>query len=107
MVSETVDLILSAEADSEKKMKSAMTEAEKIVLSAEAYSDSVLQKQLDLAKTECASIEADYKRKFNDYQKKVNEKCSNEINKILKQSELKISAAADSIINSFFSCNYH
>lgn len=103
MVSDTISRVLAAEADANEQLALARSRADKIVSAAENYSKNTLEKKLSAAQSECASIEMDYKQKISAFQDQIRKKCSAESDRIKALSETNMTAAADSIISSFFS----
>lgn len=103
MASETVNKILEAEAEAEKKNAEARRRAEEIISSAESKAAIAVQKKLTDAKAESERIRQENKEKLAEFAEAAENKCSEQLEALKKNAEKNMDAAVGSIIKEFFS----
>lgn len=103
MASETVKMILNAEAESGKKLAEAKSRSEEIISDAERYSSVAIQKKLSEANSEAEKIRNHNAKKIADYTKIAEANCSSALSEIRKKAESNSDKAVDEVIKEFFS----
>lgn len=102
MASEAVKKILEAEAVSDKKTAEARKQRDEIISSASGSSALSIQKRIAEATSETAKLRSEYDKKAADYFEKAESECSKTLDKIKSQSENKMDAAVNAIIDRYF-----
>lgn len=103
MASETVNRILSAEAEYDRKLREARSRAEEIVRDAERSSSVAVQKKLGDANYEIQKIRAGNEEKLAEYTALAEEKCLKDIENIENMARLNFEKAVGAVIQTFFS----
>jgi len=103
MASETVNKILEAEAEADKKNAEARRRAEEIVRNAESKASIAVQKKLSEAKSESDRIRQDNRKKLADYISEAESRCNEQLKALSDSADKNMEAAVDAVIKGFFS----
>ena len=102
MASETVQKILDAEAESEKKRIEANERKEQLINEANGRSYETIQKRISDAVKETDKLKADYKHKLSEYVKEADKKCVTQLAELRTLSEKNMGNAVDAVIRNYF-----
>ena len=103
MASETVNKILEAEAEAEKRNADARRRAEEIINSAKSKAAVAVQKKLTEAMSESDKIRNENQSRLSDYISEAAAECNKTLEALENSAEKNMDAAVDSIIKGFFS----
>ncbi len=103
MASETVKMVLDAEAESDKKVAEARAKCDEIISSAEQKAALAVQKKITDATIQADKIRAENKKRLEEYTASALERCEDEISALKKLAADNSEKAADAVISRFFS----
>ena len=102
MASETVQKILDAEAESEKKRIEANNRKEQLINEAKGKSSETIQKRISDAVRETEKLRSDYKQKLSEYVIESDKKCEEKLAELRSLAEKNVDNAVDAIIRDYF-----
>ncbi len=103
MASETVKMVLDAEAESDKKVAEARAKCDEIISSAEQKAALAVQKKIIDATIQADKIRAENKKRLEEYTASALERYEDEISALKKLAADNSEKAADAVISRFFS----
>ncbi|MBO5103810.1 MAG: hypothetical protein J6B74_01930 [Ruminococcus sp.] len=102
MASEAVKKILSAEADSDRKISDARKRSDDIIAEAERYSAIAVQKKISVAASESEKIRDEYRKKAEIHARQAERECIEKIGVISALAEKNMNNAVNAVIDEFF-----
>lgn len=102
VASQSVKMVLNAEADAGKMLAEARSKADDIIAAAEADANTGIQKAISRARTDAGSMRETNSRKAAEYEASVNEKYAVLQKQVRDKADKNLSAAVDEIIGKFF-----
>lgn len=102
MASETVQKILNAEAESQRKNSDAARRKEELINDAKGRSSEAVQKRISDAVKETEKLKAEYEAKLKEYVKSADKKRDDELSELGSLAEKNSDKAVNAVIKEYF-----
>lgn len=102
MASETVKMVLDAEAESEKKLAETRAKCDEIIISAQQKAALSVQKKLASATAQADNIKSENKVRLEEYTSAALKKCEEDMAELKKLAAVNSDKAVEAVIDRFF-----